>query len=562
MSAISLARSGGQSIRLYDDARSTHMHVMGASGQGKSFFLEHLIREDVIRGRGVCVIDPHGELYSNVLNWLVSEGWSRVKTIHLLNPSDPTYTFGFNPLVVDNGTPIGYRVDAMVDACLKVWGGTDLTQTPRLAKCLRAVFHVLAEHKLSLAEARFLIFRQHRDEALQLTSTLTNPEYRAVWEDLLDAGGREFREYLDSTVSRLLAFVGDETIKDIVGQTENVIDFRRCMDKGHIVLVNLSRGGVISGEASRLLGALITNDLYTTAFARDLDRAKRRPFYCYIDECADYLTEDVVKSLDQTRKFGLHMVLSHQRLDQLRDYGDNFYNAVMAGAQLKVVFNPNDDDAAEVLSRHFFRTSFDLELPKRSMDKPFVVAYHVRWFESEAATTTEIHGSGTAAASGAGTMTGMSQLYDANGNAIGGQIVQDTSSSMQLDSSNRFSAGGESQSYGRSEGLEPELAVLPTELHKLDELIHLGMVELLRLQPRQAWVCSPTVAPMKITTYDVKPGTLLPEFVPARIARLNEASPVVSPRTEVRAGMKRRAEGVVASTNAVAFDPEDDGLGV
>lgn len=560
MRPVVLAQGDTAPIRLQPSARATHMHVMGVSGMGKSYFLEHLIRQDIAGGAGVCLIDPHGELYNNVLRWLVSEGWHRVKTVHLLNPSDEHYTFGFNPLVVENGTPLDYRVDAMVDACVKVWGGEDVRQTPRLAKCLRAVFTALAANRLSLAEARFLVSSHHRDEAEHLTRAIPNPEFRAVWDDLLAAGGREFREYLESTVSRLLAFLGNDIIREIVGQTEGVIDFRRCMDEGHIVLVNLSRGGVISGEASRALGALITNDLYTTAFVRDPKTAARRPFYCYIDECADYLTEDVVKSLDQTRKFGLHMVLSHQRLDQLRQYGDNFYNALMAGAQLKVVFNPNDDDTAEVMSRHFFRTSFNLEQPKESMHKPFVVGHDVQWFESYSQTTTEISGSGDSDMAGAGVGAALMQMHDAEGNPLGGYSVTSSDSTMTSSGSNRFSALAASTSEGNSQGLVPIIEWLPTELYKLDELIHLGMVEFLKLPPRTAWVCSPTTPPLRFTTTNIKPGSLLPEFLPARIARINHASPFVSARTHVRAAMTAR--GLAVTATASAIDVSDDGLGV
>lgn len=559
MASIQLARANGDVVRLPNARRDRHMHVLGISGVGKSFFLEHLIRQDIIAGHGVCVIDPHGTLYDSLVQWIASERLERVRTIHLLNPSDETYTFGFNPLCMDNGTRLEFRVDAMVDACVKVWGGTELSDTPRLAKCLTAVFHALAANKLSLAEARFLTNTHHRVEANRLVRNIKNPEFRALWTELLTAyDERTFAEYFESTTSRLLPFVGKPVVREIVGQTDKLIDFRRAMDRGEIVLVNLRKGGQISASDAKLLGALITNDLYTTAFSRELKTAERRPFYFFVDECAQFITQDIVNALDETRKFGLHMVLSHQRINQLTEYGENFYNAVMAGAQLKVMFRAGDDETADIMSRHFFRTSFDLELPKRSMDKPFTVGHELAWFENRSTTHSFADGSGSGAASGTGINTGLSQLRDNNGNPIGGYVSIDSQSSTDLTSSNRFRAEASADSEGASQGLQPTIEFLPTELYKLDELIHLGMVELLSLPDRTAFVTAPGTEPFKIETIEVKAGPLLPKFLPRRVTAMNEASPAVSLRQDVRDRMEIRAFHIECHEPAVA---DEDGTG-
>ena len=563
MGAFNLALSEGKSVKLHDEARATHMHVLGVSGQGKSYFLEHMIRRDITAGNGVCVIDPHGELYDNLVRWIVSEGLDKVKTIHLLNPSDKEYTFGFNPLCVDNGVSLEYRVDAMVDACVKVWGGTDITQTPRLAKCLTAIFHALAENKLSLAEARNLTNTQLRSKAHAIVEGITNEEYKSLWQEFLGYNDRMFAEYFESSTSRLIRFVGNPIVRDIVGQTENLIDFKKCMDKGHIVLVNLAPKGVISKEVSRLLGALLTNDLYTTAFSRNVSRKKPKPFYCYIDECAQYLTEDIVNSLDETRKFGLHMVLSHQRLNQLKEHGENFFNAVMANAQIKVVFKVGDEDTADLMSRHLFRTSFDLELPKHSMDKPYTVDHEVAWFKSESHSISDITGEGEGSGTGAALGASLSQLHDSEGSPIGGYGLMESSSDSYFSSANRFGARAETKSRGVSEGLKPVIEILPTELYKIEELIHLGMVELLSLPPRTAYICGPGLAPAKVNTVSIKPGVLLPQFVPNRVRKINEKSAAVSSREHVRQQIRMRSEniGITGAKRSPVTAEDDDGLG-
>ncbi|WP_136660964.1 type IV secretion system DNA-binding domain-containing protein [Nitratireductor sp. XY-223] len=542
MPAISFASSNGKNIRLSESARKTHCHCLGLSGSGKSKFLEGLARRDIIAGHSVCVIDPHSDLFDNLVRWIASERIDRIRTVHLLNPSDETYTFGFNPLVMDNGTRLEYRVDAMVDACVKVWGGEDLKQTPRLSKCLSAVFHALAANRLSLAEASFLTNTRFRHVAWELVGKIKNPEYKNLWQEFLTAyNERTFAEYFESTTSRLLPFVGNPVVRDIVGQTDNLINFRECMDKGHVVLVNLRPSGAFGGKTAQLLGALLTNDLYTTAFTRDQATAERRPCYCYIDECARYLTEDVVNCLDETRKMGLHMVLSHQRLEQLKVYGDNFYNAVMANAQMKVMFRAGDEETADVMSRHFFRQSFDLELPKHSMDKPVTVGHEVVWFESRSTTKSHIKGSARSESSGSSSGLTHSEIFDSHGNIVGGHTEGNTSGHSNGTAFGQFSTTSSSQSDGYTEGLKPVIEFLPTELYRLDELIHLGMVELLKLPKRAAYVCGPDLAPFRIETHEVKPGFLLPQFLPRRVARLNQNSPAVSLRRQVQEQIARRA---------------------
>ena len=127
------------------------MQISGPSGTGKSKFVELLIREDIKAGHGLCLIDPHGSLYQNILKWLQAIDWPSEKII-LFDPSDDSYVTGFNPLRVQV-SDLSYHVDAMVRACAQVWGGEDTDRTPLLKRCLRIVFHALAERKLSLLEA-------------------------------------------------------------------------------------------------------------------------------------------------------------------------------------------------------------------------------------------------------------------------------------------------------------------------------------------------------------------------------------------------------------------------
>src|SRR5258708_263998 len=58
--------------------RDKHLYVCGATGTGKSKFLEHLIRQDIRRWPkskcGMLVLDPHGSLYDSIMRWLARAG--------------------------------------------------------------------------------------------------------------------------------------------------------------------------------------------------------------------------------------------------------------------------------------------------------------------------------------------------------------------------------------------------------------------------------------------------------------------------------------------------------
>ena len=138
---------GGQQITLSAIDRSTHMHVLGASGRGKSKFLENLIRQDIEHRHGLCLIDPHGTLYDEIVTWCAHHRLSGRRKIHLIDPSETDWTVGFDPLRCDDPEFLSVTVDSAVDACAQVWGGEDTDKTPLLKKCLRCVFYALADRK-------------------------------------------------------------------------------------------------------------------------------------------------------------------------------------------------------------------------------------------------------------------------------------------------------------------------------------------------------------------------------------------------------------------------------
>ena len=357
------------------------MQIIGSTGEGKSKFIESMIRQDILNNNGLCLIDPHGHLYHDIVTWCAHKGMldrRRPKKIILFDPSDNEWTFGFNPLRVSSAD-IALHVDRMINAVAAVWGGEDTTKTPLLKRCLRIVFHALAEKQLSLLEAPYLIDPARDLIRKYLTRDIKDPNIKQQWEIFNSYKPYQFDEKVGSTANRMMEFLASDIIRLIIGQTEQTIDFRNIMDEGYVLLANLSASDKISDDNARLLGALIVNDLFMKAKGRERDS---RPFYLYIDECGLFMNNDIARILDEARKFGLHLILAHQHLAQLKKAGEDVYHSVMTDAKTKVIFGGLSAEDAEVLAKQIFLGEIDLEEAKTSLNKPTVVRQIKVWLKN------------------------------------------------------------------------------------------------------------------------------------------------------------------------------------
>ena len=470
----------GSQVYLPSKVRSTHMHVIGASGRGKSKFLEHLIREDIRQGNGLCLIDPHGYLYEDLLPWIEVRGFFDRRKITLLEPTLEGWTFGFNPLDFGARSPdeLTCSVDAMVKVCAQVWGGEDMTQTPLLKRVLRSVFYALATKRLTLLEALALTNHEHAEVRRYLTRDLADYVFADQWQKFNVLGFREFEEQFGSTNNRLMEFLAAEIVRNIIGQQELVLDFRRAMDEGHIILVNLASRGRLSHDNARLLGALMTNDLFLKAQRRS---AGSRPFYFYIDECSLFVNEDIADILDQARKFGLHLVLAHQHLSQLRKASETVYSAVMTNAQTKVVFGGLSAEDAEIMARAVFMGEYKLDEAKYHYDT-YAVTGHVRTWLAQ-------HSSGTGFFSGSSSGLSGSES-ESRANYPGSPVVMTEGSGFAESRNSGFS---ESHSCGESEALSPVIRkqTLPGAIYSLEEQVYRSMALMVNQGTRSAIVKIP-----------------------------------------------------------------------
>jgi len=353
---VKLGRTGPffffPTFRLSERERSTHMYMLGITGQGKSKLLEHLLVQDILAGRGCGLLDPHTDLVRDLIASLHRSNFFQAKKncerILYFDPSRQDAVIPFNVLVSAN-TPYQTAVH-LIEAFRRTWPES-LREAPRFTNILLASLLVLIENRLTLAELpRFLSDKKFREPLLE---KMSDEEVVAVFHDRLDRWGKEQPLILESILNKVSAFTLNPTLRRILGQRENALNFRQIMDEGKVLLIDLGR---CDGETRRLLGSLIVTGIEQAALARKDEPARtRRPFYFYIDEFQDFSANEgsaitLAQILSESRKFGLHLTLAHQTLGQM----DNAHLiSALGNVGVKIVFAVDRTDA-EVMVKKLF----------------------------------------------------------------------------------------------------------------------------------------------------------------------------------------------------------------
>jgi hypothetical protein len=543
---ITFGLSKGKKVWLDPKRRSTHLHVIGGSDMGKSRFLEHMIREDILAGHGLCLIDPHGSLYHSLVDWCADVRADKFANIHLIDPSQTDWCTGFNPLAKYVEEKPLHRVDSMLEALAQVWGGEDSMGTPSIRSVLRAVLTILIDNDQTLAEA-FPLTRLHDENALRdyFTAHIDNPIVKEMWDGYQFQAARAPREFsieFGGPRRRLFELLHDEQLRQMFGQVEHALDFRKIMDGNEVVLVNLSEEA-IDEKRGQALGALLVRELFLVAKRRDVKFAERNPFYLYIDECAQYLTRDISKLLAQTRKFGLHAILSHQWLEQLRSASPEIYAAVMA-IQNKVVFGGLADADAELIANELFRTEYDIEMPVHSLIKPTVTGVVQTWLHHWSETNSEGEVDTDGESTSSSESIGVSQLYDEDGYPMGGFTGTSGTDASGSSSSSHATSSSHSRTDGESEAYIPQFENLPSAIHSLETVKHLAIVRLRSLPPRHAIVKGTMLPSFEITTYPTHPKIVANMSRNEFRNRLLSSSPYSLPTEQARQHMLERNQAL------------------
>lgn len=295
------------------DDRRRHVYLIGKTGMGKSTMLENMIIQDIQAGRGVAVVDPHGDLVEKVINFVPNE---RVNDVIYFNPADLDFPIAFN-VFEKVGRELQHLVaSGLIGIFKKLWADS---WGPRLEYVLRNAILALLEYPDStlLGVMRLLIDKGYRKK---VTTKITDPVVRSFWVD-------EYSKYPDKFQSEAIApiqnkvgqFLSSPVIRNIVGQTRSSFNLREAMDQGKVLLFNLAKGRV-GEDNSALLGAMLITKIQMAAMSRvDIPEPERRDFYLYVDEFQNFATESFANILSEARKYRLNLIIAHQYIEQLEE---------------------------------------------------------------------------------------------------------------------------------------------------------------------------------------------------------------------------------------------------
>ncbi len=347
----SVFRGVERPVYLAEDDRRRHMYIIGRTGTGKSELLKSLMLQDVLAGKGICFIDPHGDAAEEMLELIPPH---RAEDVIYFDPSDINRPFGLNMLEAYDEQQKHLVVASIIGLMYKLF---DPNKTgiigPRFEHGVRnAMLTAMSKPGATFVEVMRIM--TDAEFVKELLPNVTDPVVRRYWTDQI-AQTTDFHksEVLDYTVSKFGRFVTNKMMRNIIGQSQSSFDLRKVMDEGKILIMNLSKGR-IGEENSNFLGLILVPKILAAAMSRaNMPMEQRRDFYLYVDEFQNFATETFADILSEARKYRLNLVVANQFIGQI---GEDLKNAVFGNVGTVIGFRVGVTDANYL--QHEFSPTF------------------------------------------------------------------------------------------------------------------------------------------------------------------------------------------------------------
>lgn len=352
-----------QLAKIAESDRANHFYVIGATGTGKTKFIECLIQQDIHKRNGFGVIDPHGDLIEDIKGFLLLEygpDEEISERVVLIDPTSPDFTVTFNPLEKIPGVPIAEQANELISAFRKIWSDS---WGVRMEDLMRNSLIALSEAELTLAELpQFLTHRNVRRGILEKVRHPLAQEYFLRFDSMTD---RSQITWIEPIMNKINAFFSDERIRHIFSSEKSSFSLREIMDQKKILLVKLDKGRL--KDSADLLGSLLMAKIQMAAFSRsDIPQRNRVPFYLYIDEFQNFASDSFAVILSEARKYGLSLIMAHQTLTQIPE---ELRSLILGNTGIQVCFRLNRHDSSILAKEAFGYSGFQVKSVKGSSPK-------------------------------------------------------------------------------------------------------------------------------------------------------------------------------------------------
>jgi len=546
-------------------ALQNSFHIMGATREGKSKQIENIFRQFIEQGIGGAVIDPHGYLYDDLLSYcayMSSRKPEILDRIILFDPGDDNHVVGFNTLQKLTGHDIDTLTLSRMYATIKARGKDNFDEMPTAKTWLQNIFYPLIAKGLTLIEAKYLIDRGSADSEMAMAivkdSGVDLVEHDWAWYE--SQTKRIQYEELLSSVNMLRSFVTSKRMEIIFGRKDSVLDLRQIMDEGKILLVNLS-SRKIHQDIAKLLGTLLVNEFFLAAKMRPKDS---RPFYLAIDEFENYVTQDIADVLDQGPKFGIHLILAHHSLEQLKEQNKKVYAAVMQNAKIKIIYGGLTYENSEILIKELFsyygKGGLNPGQIKRIQESPYIEPTETTrkvtsnsFGESESSSYGEHAGNAIQAGE---TSIPVDNIF------MSEEVISYINANSEVSSSGRTEST--SSSYSHTESIVPFIMqqlkwyVSNIQYYSLEEQIYMAVARMKNLPQQICMVKLPKQAVKTVKTNYVKEHHMLDGEIEEFTSEINSKSPYHMPPAIAMEERKQIAENILTELETDTSAEEDD----
>ncbi|MEX1258152.1 MAG: DUF87 domain-containing protein [Gemmatimonadota bacterium] len=339
-------RNSDTPFGIRQEDRFSHFYVIGKTGTGKSTLLRTMALQDLARGEGFALFDPHGDLFSEIRSAIPAE---RSGGVTVLDIPDPAIDWHFNPFANVSAAMRPLAASGLIETFRKIWPDD---WGPRLEHILRnIVFTLLETSGSTLGDVPGLLTdREYRKSVVQ---EIENPAVKEFWTNEYEKYTPGFRSMVIAPLqNKIGALLTNPLVRRIFVEPGRVVRLRELTDRGGVLLVNLDKGKIGEGPAT-IIGAFLLSQIALAGLSRSNQPAEnRRDFIVYLDEFQTFTTLTLANMLSELRKYRVGMVLAHQYLGQL---DTEVRDAVFGNVGTMVSFRVGAADA-EYLGREFAPT--------------------------------------------------------------------------------------------------------------------------------------------------------------------------------------------------------------